>query len=53
MWGHHWGVFIADQDEEVDETFCTQLKLASHLWTLVLMVDLNHPASCAHSGRFL
>ena len=41
-----WEMLVTDQDEDADETFCTQLKVASQLWALVLMVDSNHDASC-------
>jgi len=50
-----------DQDEEVDEAFYRQLKVASQSQALVLMGDINHPdiswedhaARHTQSGRFL
>ena len=35
-----------DQEEEVDEAFYRQLKVASQSQALVLMGDFNHPDIC-------
>jgi len=50
-----------NQEEEVDEAFYRQLKVASRSQVLVFMVDFNHPGICwkdntarhAQSRRFL
>jgi len=44
---------LPDQQEEIDETFCRHLKLASQSQTLVLMGDFNHPDICweDHTAR--
>jgi len=52
---------LPDQEEEVDETFCRQLKIASRSQTLVLMGVFKHPdicwknnaARCIQSRKFL
>jgi len=40
-----------DQEEEVDEAFYRQLKVASQSQSLVLMGDFNHPGICWEDCR--